>query len=212
MEDIIVVENVSKKFGDNLVLDNVCVNFEKGKIHGIIGRNGSGKTMLMKCICGFVPVTSGTITVDNKRVGKDIDIPRDMGIIIETPGFLNSYSGYNNLKFLAGINKKIGKDRIMEVMELVKLDPHNKKHVGKYSLGMRQRLGLAQALMENPKILILDEPMNGLDQSGVNEMREVLSSLAKGGATIIMANHNAEDIEILCDTVCEMELGKLRVK
>ena len=135
-----------------------------------------------------------------------------MGIIIETPGFLNSYSGYNNLKFLAGINKKIGKDRIMEVMELVKLDPHNKKHVGKYSLGMRQRLGLAQALMENPDILILDEPMNGLDQSGVDEMRGVLSSLAKGGTTIIMANHNAEDIELLCDTVCEMELGKLRMK
>jgi ABC-2 type transport system ATP-binding protein len=209
MEDIIVVENVSKKFGDNLVLDNVCVNFEKGKIHGIIGRNGSGKTMLMKCICGFVPVTSGTITVAGKKVGKDVDVPHNMGIIIETPGFLNSYSGYNNLKFLAGINKKIGKDRIMEVMELVKLDPHNKKHVGKYSLGMRQRLGLAQALMENPDILILDEPMNGLDQSGVDEMRGVLSSLAKGGTTIIMANHNAEDIELLCDTVCEMELGKI---
>ena len=212
MEDIIVVENVSKKFGDNLVLDNVYVNFEKGKIHGIIGRNGSGKTMLMKCICGFVPVTSGTITVAGKKVGKDVDVPHNMGIIIETPGFLNSYSGYNNLKFLAGINKKIGKDRIMEVMELVKLDPHNKKHVGKYSLGMRQRLGLAQALMENPDILILDEPMNGLDQSGVDEMRGVLSSLAKGGTTIIMANHNAEDIELLCDTVCEMELGKLRMK
>ncbi len=210
MEDIIVVENVSKRFGDNLVLDDVSVNFEKGKIHGIIGRNGSGKTMLMKCICGFVPVTSGTITVEGKRVGKDIDIPHNMGIIIETPGFLNSYSGYNNLKFLAGINKKISKDRIVEIMELVKLDPANKKHVGKYSLGMRQRLGLAQALMESPDILILDEPMNGLDQSGVNEMRDILSSLAKEGTTIIMANHNSEDIELLCDTVCEMELGKIK--
>ena len=119
MEDIIVVENVSKRFGDNLVLDDVSVSFEKGKIHGIIGRNGSGKTMLMKCICGFVPVTSGTITVEGKRVGKDIDIPHNMGIIIETPGFLNSYSGYNNLKFLAGINKKISKDRIVEIMELI---------------------------------------------------------------------------------------------
>ena len=210
MEDIIVVENVSKRFGDNLVLDDVSVSFEKGKIHGIIGRNGSGKTILMKCICGFVPVTSGTITVEGKRVGKDIDIPHNMGIIIETPGFLNSYSGYNNLKFLAGINKKISKDRIVEIMELVKLDPANKKHVGKYSLGMRQRLGLAQALMESPDILILDEPMNGLDQSGVNEMRDILSSLAKEGTTIIMANHNSEDIELLCDTVCEMELGKIK--
>ena len=210
MEDIIVVENVSKRFGDNLVLDDVSVSFEKGKIHGIIGRNGSGKTMLMKCICGFVPLTSGTITVEGKRVGKYIDIPHNIGIIIETPGFLNSYSGYNNLKFLAGINKKISKDRIVEIMELVKLDPANKKHVGKYSLGMRQRLGLAQALMESPDILILDEPMNGLDQSGVNEMRDILSSLAKEGTTIIMANHNSEDIELLCDTVCEMELGKIK--
>ena len=166
--------------------------------------------MLMKCMCGFVPVTSGTITVEGKRVGKDVDIPHNMGIIIETPGFLNSYSGYNNLKFLAGINKKISKDRIVEIMELVKLDPANKKHVGKYSLGMRQRLGLAQALMESPDILILDEPMNGLDQSGVNEMRDILSSLAKEGTTIIMANHNSEDIELLCDTVCEMELGKIK--
>ena len=143
-------------------------------------------------------------------MGKDIDIPHNMGIIIETPGFLNSYSGYNNLKFLAGINKKISKDRIVEIMELVKLDPANKKHVGKYSLGMRQRLGLAQALMESPDILILDEPLNGLDQSGVNEMRDILSSLAKEGTTIIMANHNSEDIELLCDTVCEMELGKIK--
>ena len=203
---------MTKRYGEAEVLSNINMKLESGKIYGLVGRNGSGKTMLMKCICGFVPVTSGTITVAGKKVGKDVDVPHNMGIIIETPGFLNSYSGYNNLKFLAGINKKIGKDRIMEVMELVKLDPHNKKHVGKYSLGMRQRLGLAQALMENPDILILDEPMNGLDQSGVDEMRGVLSSLAKGGTTIIMANHNAEDIELLCDTVCEMELGKLRMK
>ena len=143
-------------------------------------------------------------------MGKDIDIPHIMGIISDSTGFLNSYSGDNALKFREGIIKKISKDRIVEIMELVKLDPANKKHVGKYSLGMRQRLGLAQALMESPDILILDEPMNGLDQSGVNEMRDILSSLAKEGTTIIMANHNSEDIELLCDTVCEMELGKIK--
>ena len=212
-EEIIVIEHVSKIFGENKVLDDVCVSFEKGRIHGIIGRNGSGKTMLMKCICGFVPVTSGSIQVRGKKVGKDIDVPQNMGIIIETPGFLNGYSGYNNLKFLANINNKISEEKIIETLKLVKLDPHNKKHVGKYSLGMRQRLGLAQALMEDPDILILDEPMNGLDQSGVEEMREVFAALAKKGTTILMANHNAEDIEILCDTVHEMDLGVIsRVK
>ena len=212
-EEIIVIEHVSKIFGENKVLDDVCVSFEKGRIHGIIGRNGSGKTMLMKCICGFVPVTSGSIQVRGKKVGKDIDVPQNMGIIIETPGFLNGYSGYNNLKFLANINNKISEEKIIETLKLVKLDPHNKKHVGKYSLGMRQRLGLAQALMEDPDILILDEPMNGLDQSGVEEMREVLVALAKKGTTILMANHNAEDIEILCDTVHEMDLGVIsRIK
>ena len=212
-EEIIVIEHVSKIFGENKVLNDVCVSFEKGRIHGIIGRNGSGKTMLMKCICGFVPVTSGSIQVRGKKVGKDIDVPQNMGIIIETPGFLNGYSGYNNLKFLANINNKISEEKIIETLKLVKLDPHNKKHVGKYSLGMRQRLGLAQALMEDPDILILDEPMNGLDQSGVEEMREVFAALAKKGTTILMANHNAEDIEILCDTVHEMDLGVIsRVK
>ena len=212
-EEIIVIEHVSKIFGENKVLDDVCVSFEKGRIHGIIGRNGSGKTMLMKCICGFVPVTSGSIQVRGKKVGKDIDVPQNMGIIIETPGFLNGYSGYNNLKFLANINNKISEEKIIETLKLVKLDPHNKKHVGKYSLGMRQRLGLAQALMEDPDILILDEPMNGLDQSGVEEMREVFAALAKKGTTILMANHNAEDIEILCDTVHEMDLGVIsRIK
>ena len=212
-EEIIVIEHVSKIFGENKVLDDVCVSFEKGRIHGIIGRNGSGKTMLMKCICGFVPVTSGSIQVRGKKVGKDIHVPQNMGIIIETPGFLNGYSGYNNLKFLANINNKISEEKIIETLKLVKLDPHNKKHVGKYSLGMRQRLGLAQALMEDPDILILDEPMNGLDQSAVEELREVLAALAKKGTTILMANHNAEDIEILCDTVHEMDLGVIsRIK
>ena len=136
-----------------------------------------------------------------------------LGAIIETPGFLNNYSGYNNLKFLAGINKKIGREQIREAILFVGLDPDSKKHVGRYSLGMRQRLGLAQAIMENPDILLLDEPMNGLDKHGVKEMRELFKSLAQQGKTIIMANHSAEDIDVLCDTVCEMDLGVLtRVK
>lgn len=213
MENIITVEHVTKRFGQATVLNDINVSFEKGKIHGLIGRNGSGKTVLMKCICGFVPVTEGKIIVNGKQIGKDIDVPDNIGAIIETPGFLYNYSGYNSLRFLAGINRKIGKEQIRDAIKMVGLDPDSKKHVGRYSLGMRQRLGLAQALMENPELLLLDEPMNGLDKHGVAEMRELFKKLADEGRTIIMANHSAEDIEVLCDTVCEMDLGVLeRIK
>lgn len=213
MENIITVEHVTKRFGQATVLNDINVSFEKGKIHGLIGRNGSGKTVLMKCICGFVPVTEGKIIVNGKQIGKDIDVPDNIGAIIETPGFLYNYRGYNNLRFLAGINRKIGKEQIRDAIKMVGLDPDSKKHVGRYSLGMRQRLGLAQALMENPELLLLDEPMNGLDKHGVAEMRELFKKLADEGRTIIMANHSAEDIEVLCDTVCEMDLGVLeRIK
>ena len=212
-ENVIEVCNVTKRFGTSEVLKNVSINFEKGKIHGLIGRNGSGKTMLMKCICGFVPVSEGKILVDNKEIGKDIDVPESIGAIIETPGFLYGYSGYNNLKFLASIRNKISKEKIRQTIQMVGLNPDSKKHVGKYSLGMRQRLGLAQAIMEDPEILLLDEPMNGLDKHGVGEMRELLRSFADQGKTIIMANHSSEDIEVLCDTVHEMDLGVIsRVK
>ena len=210
MSDIIEISHVTKKYGAATVLNDVNISFEKGKIHGLIGRNGSGKTMLMKCICGFVPVTQGSVTVNGKKIGKDIDVPENIGAIIETPGFLNNYSGYNNLKFLAGINKKIGREQICEAISFVGLDPDSKKHVGRYSLGMRQRLGLAQAIMENPDILLLDEPMNGLDKHGVADIRELLMELKKQGKLILLASHNPADIELLCDEVYEMELGNIR--
>ncbi|MBQ8120897.1 MAG: ATP-binding cassette domain-containing protein, partial [Ruminococcus sp.] len=149
------------------------------------------------------------ITVDTKRVGPDVDFPKDMGIIIETPGFIPYYSGYKNLKLLAGLNNIIGKNEVREAMQKVGLDPDLKRHVKKYSLGMRQRLGLAQAIMEDPKILILDEPFNGLDKDGVKEMREYLLSYKEQGKTIIIASHSSEDIDILCDTVSEMDKGIL---
>ena len=205
---MIKIENVTKKFKENTVLNNVSINFEKGKIHGLIGRNGSGKTVLMKCICGFIPVTSGSITVRNKVISKK-NTPENIGLIIETPGFLPNYSGYRNLKFLADISGKANKNAIIRSIESVGLDPHSKKHVGKYSLGMRQRLGLAQAIMEDPDLLILDEPMNGLDKDGVKDMRDYLLKLKEQGKTMLIASHSAEDIEILCDTVCEMDAGTM---
>ncbi len=206
---IINVSDVSLKIKKDDILKNISVEFEEGKIHGLIGRNGSGKTMLMKCICGFVKPTSGEITVKDKKVGKDIDFPDDVGIIIETPGFIPYYSGYRNLKLLAGLNKKISNEQIKDSIKSVGLDPDMKKSVRKYSLGMRQRLGLAQAIMEDPSILILDEPISGLDKEGVTEMREYLKTFREQGKTILIASHSTEDIEILCDTVSEMDKGIL---
>ena len=207
MEPMIVLENVVKKFKDYTALRGISISFEKGKIHGIIGRNGSGKTVMMKCICGLMHPDSGKITVNGKVIGKEVDIANDIGAIIEAPGFLPNYSGYRNLKFLADIKRVIGKQEIYAAMKTVGLDPDNGKHVGKYYLGMRQRLGLAQAIMENPSILILDEPMNGLDRKGVEQMRDLLVSFREQGKTVLLASHNREDIDILCDTVQEMEDG-----
>lgn len=209
MQAAIEIENIVKKFGDTTVLNGVSLSLEKNKIHGLIGRNGSGKTMLLKCICGFVLPTSGTIIAGGQRIGKDCDVPENIGIIIEAPGFLPNYDGYTNLKFLAAIKNKISKEQILAIIEKVGLDPKSKKHVGKYSLGMRQRLGIAQALMEDPDILILDEPMNGLDNRGVEEIRKLLLELRGRGKTIILASHGKEDIEILCDTVHELDRGEI---
>jgi ABC-2 type transport system ATP-binding protein len=209
MEAAIKVENITKKFGETTVLDGISLTFEKNKIHGLIGRNGSGKTMLLKCICGFVIPTAGTIYVNGMQIGKDLDVPESVGIIIEAPGFLPNYDGYTNLKFLAAINNIISKEQIYAVIEKVGLDPKSKRPVGKYSLGMRQRLGIAQALMEDPDILILDEPMNGLDNQGVADIRKLLLELRNQGKTIILASHGKEDIEILCDTVHELDHGKV---
>ena len=187
----------------------MSIEFEKGKIHGLVGRNGSGKTVLMKCICGLMPLTSGTITVDGKVIGKDTDIPDSLGMIIEAPGFLPNYSAFKNLKFLASIRNTIDDEQIKQAITTVGLDPESKKHVGKFSLGMRQRLGLAQAFMENPDLLVLDEPMNGLDNKGVEDIRKILLDLKENGKTIIIASHSKDDIDVLCDTVHMMDSGIL---
>ncbi|MBQ2799368.1 MAG: ABC transporter ATP-binding protein [Ruminiclostridium sp.] len=207
--NVIEITSLNLTLTKTEILKNINLTFEKGKIHGLIGRNGSGKTMLMKCICGFVKPTSGEIKVNCEIVGKDCDFPKNMGIIIETPGFIPYYSGYKNLKLLADLNKKADKTKIRETMKKVGLDPDLKRHVRKYSLGMRQRLGLAQAIMEDPEILILDEPFNGLDKDGVKDMRTYLLDLKEQGKTILIASHNSEDISVLCDTVQEMDKGEI---
>ncbi len=207
MDAVIEVKNVYKSFGEEEVLKDVSRSFEIGKIHGIVGNNGSGKTVLMKCICGFLKPTSGQIFVNYKEVGKETDFPEDVGIIIETPGFLPNISGTKNLRLLASLQRKIDDTVIRNAIERVGLDPDMKKPVGKYSLGMRQRLGLAQAMMEDPQIFILDEPFNGLDKHGVVHIRSIIKEWREEGKTILLASHNQVDIDELCDTVCEMDAG-----
>ena len=210
MSDIAVsVQHITKRFGSDTVLKDVCMELEQGKIHGIIGRNGSGKTVLMKCICGFLRPTEGTAQVFGKTIGKDCDFALNTGMLIETPGFLPHETGMNNLLWLAKLGKRSSKDRIKALIEMVGLDSSLRKPVSQYSLGMRQRLGIAQALLDDPALLILDEPMNGLDKNGVRSIRELLLSLKKQGKTIILASHFAQDIDELCDTVCEMDQGVL---
>lgn len=212
MNTVIDVKNVTKRYGKNEVLKDVSLTCEAGKIYGLIGRNGSGKTVLLKSICGFVLPTAGEVWVCGKQVGKDVDFPENIGFIIESPGFLLQESGLHNLKHLASIRGKIRIDEIRQSMATVGLDPDLKRPVGKYSLGMRQRLGIAQAIMENPDILILDEPMNGLDNQGVTDIRQVLKQLRACGKTILIASHFQEDIELLCDEVYEMDAGIIKRK
>lgn len=207
MNNLISVKNVSMNFKESQVLNDINVDFEKGKIHGIIGRNGSGKTVLIKIICGLIKPTNGEVIVDGAKIGVEIDFPRSIGVIIENPGFIPLQSGYKNLEYLASIKNTIGKDEIIQAIETVGLNPLDKKMVAKYSLGMRQRLGIAQAIMENPDLLILDEPMNGLDNDGVAQMRELFLKLKEDGKTILLISHNREDIAVLCDTSIELDKG-----
>ncbi len=201
----IVVEHLYKSFGKEQVLTDVNLVIPKGKIFGVVGNNGSGKTVLMKCICGFLKPDKGKIYVNGDEIGKTVDFPRNLGMIIETPGFLPNMSGYKNLKILAELRGLIGKKEIIKCLIKVGLKPDMGKSVSKYSLGMRQRLGIAQAIMENPEVLILDEPFNGLDKNGVKQMRGLIKELKADGKSILLASHNAQDIEELCDDVHEME-------
>lgn len=200
----IQVIHVYKSFGKETVLKDVSFTIPPGSIYGVVGNNGSGKTVLMKCICGFMKCDRGRILVGGRQVGKEVDFPDRLGVIIETPGFIPNLSGFKNLKILASLKGRITKKEIRETIRRVGLDPDMKKPVAKYSLGMRQRLGIAQAIMEEPEVLVLDEPFNGLDRYGVVEIRELLKELKADGKSILLASHNAQDIEELCDDVLDL--------
>ena len=206
---MICVKEVSLTLNKYRILDDVSMEAKRGEAVGLVGGNGSGKTMLMKCICGFQRSFTGEITVMGKRIGKDVEFAPETRFIIETPGFLPYMSGYENLKVLADIRKIAGKQEIIEYMELVGLNPEDKRGVRKYSLGMRQRLGIAQALMENPELLILDEPFNGLDIRMKEKIRDVLVKEKEKGKTILLASHDERDIEYICDRIYQMDAGKI---
>ena len=207
MSDYIQLTNISKTFGKQTVLQPLTMGFEEGMIHGIIGRNGSGKTVLMKMILGILQPTTGTVIVGDKRIGKDVDFPESAGAISETIEFIPYMSAYQNLADIAAMRGNLSKTQIKEVLEMVGLGNVGRKHVSKFSMGMRQRLAIAQAVMESPKILILDEPMNGMDEKGVEEMRRLILARKAAGTTIILSSHNIEDIRILCDQVYRIDAG-----
>lgn len=208
MTPILHIQNVSKKMNGRLLLNDINFKIDKPGIYGIIGRNGSGKSLLFKAIAGLLVPSKGTIQVFNENIEKGY-FPKNFGALLDTGGFLSQYSGFRNLKLLSSIQTKINDEDIKEVLRFVGLDPEDRLVVNKYSLGMKQRLGIAQAIMEKPKLLILDEPMNGLDETGVNDFRKMILDYKKNDVTILLTSHNSEDISLLCDKVYKMENGKL---
>ena len=205
------VEGVSKAFHGINVLSNIHLEIEKGSTIGIVGANGSGKSVLFKIICGFTAPDQGSVFVRNKQLGKDIDFPENVGVFINSPGYIGIYSGYKNLKFLADINRKIGSTEIKAAMKLVGLDPELKTKVAHYSLGMKQKLGIAQAIMEGQDILVLDEPFNALDYQTYNDMKEIIIRLKEENKTMLLTSHNYEDLESLCDTLYIIQNGQMEL-
>ena len=205
----VVVENVSKKFNRQLVLDNINLELTSRHSYGLAGISGSGKTVLMKCICGLSTPTSGRILIDDKQVGKDIDFPESIGALIESPGFIEHYSAYDNMQSLASIRKKTGKEEIKSLLEKVGLNPDEKKRVKKYSLGMRQKLGIAMALLDNPDIVILDEPFNALDKKSVLNVKDIILGLKSDNRLVILSSHDGKLLEEVTDKIYEIEEGKI---
>ena len=203
------LRNITKQFSGQTVLENISLVVGKGTTIGLVGANGSGKSVLFKILCGFVKPDQGQVFIQEKQLGQKDDFPENMGVLINSPGFIGMYSGYKNLEFLANIRGVIGEREIKEAMQKVGLDPANKTKVDNYSLGMKQKLGLAQAIMENQEILVLDEPFNALDFKTYNDMKEIIRLLQAEGKTILLTSHNYEDIEQLCSTVYIIHDGKL---
>jgi ABC-2 type transport system ATP-binding protein len=205
----IEIQNVTKKIHSSIVLEDISLSMKSGIIYGFQGINGSGKTMLMRVISGLIYPTKGTVKINNKVLGKEITFPESIGIFLENPSFLDNYSGFQNLKMLASIQNKIDDKRIKDCIKTVGLDPEDKKKYRKYSLGMKQRLGIACAIMENPEIVILDEPTNSLDTNGVEMVKEILRQQKERGALIIISCHDYSILKEMSDEIFVLETGKI---
>lgn len=205
----IEIENLSKKINGASVLENISVRFEQGMVYGLKGPNGSGKTMLMRAICGLITPSAGHVSLNGEILGKDISFPESIGILIENPGFISNYSGFKNLEILASIQNKIGAEAIQGILTLVGLDSADKKKYRKYSLGMKQKLGIAAAVMENPDILLLDEPLNALDDKGVDTVRRIIRQARENGKIIILTCHDYSELQALSDEIFVMEKGRI---
>lgn len=211
MEPIISLHNVSKNFSGRRVLSNVSLDIEKGSTVGIVGTNGSGKSVLFNIICGFLVPDSGEVRVRGHALGRGRDFPENVGVLINAPGFIGLNTGLQNLRYLAGIRGVVGEKEIRAAMQKVGLDPEDKTKVEHYSLGMKQKLGIAQAIMEHQDILILDEPFNALDYKTYNDTKEIIRVLQAEGRTILMTSHNYDDLETLCNHIYAIEEGELGV-
>ncbi len=203
------ISHVSKKIGANMVLEDVSLTMESGHIYGLKGRNGSGKTMLMRCLCGLIYPTSGTVALDDQILGKDILIPPSVGALIEAPAFLPEYSGMRNLRFLADLQGGITDEQIAQQITDVGLNPDDTRPFRKYSLGMKQRLGIAAALLGSPKLIILDEPMNAIDEAGKKAIRELFLRKRNAGCLVVLADHDSQELETCSDVVFELSQGQL---
>lgn len=203
------IKGLTKKFKQRTVLRDINLSLEFGNIYGFIGANGSGKSVFFKTICGFLKPDKGTVTVNGKTIGKEIDFLSSLGVVIEKPGFIENYNQFENLKYLAQINNIIDDKKIIEVLHRVGLDTNNKEKVKTFSLGMRQRLAIAQAIMENQKIIILDEPFNGLDKNGCNQIKNLLMELKSPDRLILLTSHIEGDIDSLSDYIFEFSDGKI---
>lgn len=206
----IIVDNVSKTIGGARVLDRVSLRGESGKVYGLVGTNGAGKTMLIRAIAGLMRIDEGTISTESMVLHKDVEVFPSVGLILENVGLYPEFSGFDNLSLLSRINHRIGKEEIRRAITRVGLDPDDKRPIRKYSLGMKQRIVLAQAIMEEPELLLLDEPTNALDESGIELIRNIIREEQKRGAIIFLASHSREDIDLLCDEIYIMEKGRLK--
>lgn len=203
------VSQLSKAIKKEPILQDINLSLNKGSIYGFRGKNGSGKTMLFRALCGLILPSKGTVKVDSQILGEEISFPPSIGVLIENPGFLNGYTGFKNLKLLADLTGKISDERIKESIRIVGLDPEDKRKYRKYSLGMKQRLGIAQAIMEEPELIILDEPTNALDSDGVEEFKALLLKLKSKNKCILLASHDKDELNFLSDTIYLMENGKI---